>query len=177
MAEFYVKKNKVSYKLSNGKELIDKYQNEKEKELKGILDKMEDTISFKDKYKPYDFSFIKLDNEESDLSKENNSEIEEEIKNYLKNLKLTSKDKQITLGINNAGPYKDKWFRLDEENKKGIIIDELKSTPFCARVDYTPSKNKACIQYMLTKKGKIIKNEFEIKTDSVDDDILKEYLK
>ena len=176
MAEFYVKKNKVSYKLSNGKELVESYENQKEKDLKSMLDKMEDTINFEKKFKPYDFSFIKLDGKKSKKEVKKDDVIEE-IKNYLKGLNLGSKDKQITLGINNAGPYKDKWFKLDEDNKKGTIIDELKSKVFCARVDYTPSKNKACIQYMVDKNGKVIKSEFEVKNNTVDDDILKEYLK
>lgn len=166
MADFYVKKNKVSYELSNGKKLIDEYDNEKEKDLKAILDKMEDTISFEKNFKPYDFSFMKSDNEED-------NDIEREIKEYFKKVKKTE---SFTVGINTEGPYKDKWFRLDEKNKKGIIIDELKSKPFCARVDYVKEKNKVFLQYMLSKKGKIIKSEFDIESN-VDDDILKEYLK
>ena len=166
MADFYVKKNKVSYELSNGKKLIDEYDNEKEKDLKAILDKMEDTISFEENFKPYDFSFIKLGNEDD-------NDIEREIKEYFKKVKKTE---SFTVGINTEGPYKDKWFRLDEKNKKGIIIDELKSKPFCARVDYVKEKNKVFLQYMLSKKGKIIKSEFDIESN-VDDDILKEYLK
>ena len=60
MADFYVKKNKVSYELSNGKKLIDEHDRERDKDkvLKDRLNKMEETINFKDNFKPYDFSFI-----------------------------------------------------------------------------------------------------------------------
>ncbi len=168
MAEFYVNKDKVSYKLSNGKTLVDKYEKEKEKELKSRLDKMEETINFK--YKPYDFSFVNL----------NNDDVVFEIEKYLNSLEITNKNKndQIVLGINQNGPYKDKWFRV--EGKKGIVIEELKTKPFTARVDYVPSKEKAYIQYMEKENGKVLKSELEIKlklANSTDDAILNEYLK
>ncbi len=168
MADYYVNKNKVSYNLSNGRTLVDNYENEKEKELKSRLDKMEETINFK--YEPYDFSFMKT----------NSDSIVDEIEKYLKSIEITNKnkDKQITLGINQKGPYKDKWFIV--EGNKGVVIDELTSKPFTARVDYVPSKNKAYIQYMKKENDEIIKTEIDIEfklTNVTDDEILNEYLK
>lgn len=168
MADYYVNKNKVSYNLSNGRTLVDNYENEKEKELKSRLDKMEETINFK--YEPYDFSFMKT----------NSDSIVDEIEKYLKSIEITNKnkDKQITLGINQKGPYKDKWFIV--EGNKGVVIDELTSKPFTARVDYVPSKNKAYIQYMKKENDEIIKKEIDIEfklTNVTDDEILNEYLK
>ena len=91
MGEFYIKNNRVLYKLSNGKELVDTYNKEKDSELKKNLEYMEDTIEFKENYKPYDFSFVNIDF--------NNQDIKEEIKKYLKTLSNDMPNK-IVLGIN-----------------------------------------------------------------------------
>ena len=40
MGEFYIKNNRVLYKLSSGKELVDTYNKEKESELKKNLEYM-----------------------------------------------------------------------------------------------------------------------------------------
>ncbi len=174
MGEFFVQKNKVTYKLSNGKELIDTYEKEKEKELKSRLDKMEETINFK--YNPYDFSFVNL----SMIYK--NEDISKEIVSFLRKLKrLTPNEqlkKQIVLGINQDSKYKDKWFIYNDDGKNNQVINELKTKPYCARVDYLPSKGKAYLQYMENKNGDVVKEEFDIKDENItDDDILNEYLK
>ena len=179
MAEFYIKGEEVLYKLSNGKELIDEYENEKEKELKSNLELMEETINFDKNYKPYDFSFIDLSKDD----KNRDTNIKDEIIKYFdkvqRQLYKDKKDDNITIGINQDGPSKDKWFIL-KENDKIEIIKELQTKPYCARVDYIPKKKKGYLQYVLRKNGKIVKDEFKIDFDPnkiTQDEILQEYLK
>lgn len=169
MAEFYVKKNKIEYELSNGKKLIDKYEKEKDSVLKNRLNQMEETINFE--YKPYDFSFI-------NFSYIGAAEYKNEIISFLKKYQKKNEIDQLTLGINKTSIYKDKWFIYGDNGKNNTVINEINFRPFCARIDYIKSKNKIYLQYMMEDKGKIIKEEFEYQTEpSSDDDILKEYLK
>ena len=67
MPDFYVKKDKVEYRLSDGTKLIEPYDDESKDELKTRLDSMEETIDFKKKYKPYKFSYINFKNIKSNL--------------------------------------------------------------------------------------------------------------
>ena len=175
MGDFYIKKNKVTYKLDNGKELVDNYNKEKDKEkdLKKNLDQMEETLEFESKYVPYDFSFTTINfNEEfkDRIQYDLNSYIGRLVKN---NAKLPN---PFVLGINKVSKYKDKWF-IYNENGNSEVVEEIKAKPFCGRADFYSDKNKVYLQYMLEEKGQVYKEEFEINPDIVDDDILKEYLK
>ena len=169
MGEFYIKNSRVLYKLSNGKELVDTYNKEKDSELKKNLEYMEDTIYFKENYKPYDYSFVNIDF--------NNVNVKEEIKKYLKTLNDDMPNK-IVLGVNTKGEYKDKWFII--LNGKAKVLDDINIKLFCARVDYTRSTGNVCIQYMKDENGKVIKEEFKLNKNSSNndyDDVLKEFLK
>ena len=172
MSEFYVKRNKVEYKLSNGKTLIDKYEKEKDKELQKILDNMEETITIEEKYKPYDFSFINFANIDTSFEK-----YKLQIINFIKNYtKKHTKIDQLTLGINHASIYKDDWFIYDE-NSKNEVIKGIDFKPYCARIDYVKSENNVYLQYMLDKNGKVEKEKFKLNENITDDSVLNEYLK
>ena len=177
MAEFYVKKNRVEYELSNGKKLVDEYNKEKEKDLKVNLDKMEETLNFKDNYKPYDFSFINFSN----VYVEEKSDLKNQIISFLKkyeNKNKTNMPNQLVLGINKESKYKDKWFIYGDEGKNNAVIDDINIKPYCGRVDYIPSQNKAYLQYVMEKNDEIVKIDFEVKSKSIsDEEILNEYLK
>lgn len=172
MPEFYVKNNKVEYKLSNGKTLTDSYNKEKDKELKKHLDDIEETINFEKNYKSYDFSFINFANINTSSEK-----YKLQIINTIKKcLEKNSKIAQLTLGINNESKYKDNWFIYDEKNKNEIIKG-IDFKPYCARIDYVKSENNIYLQYMLDKNGKVEKEKFKLNENITDDSVLNEYLK
>lgn len=172
MPEFYVKNNKVEYKLSNGKTLTDSYNKEKDKELKEHLDDIEETINFEKNYKSYDFSFINFANINTSSEK-----YKLQIINTIKKcLEKNSKIAQLTLGINNESKYKDNWFVYDEKNKNEIIKG-IDFKPYCARIDYVKSENNIYLQYMLDKNGKVEKEKFKLNENITDDSVLNEYLK
>ena len=173
MGDFYVKKDKVSYKLDNGKELIDVYNKEKDKELKQNLEQIEETLNFESNYKPYDFSFVNINFDEGF-----NDKIKKDINSYL--CRLVKSNKELTnpfvLGINKDSKYKDKWF-IYNENGESEVLNEIKTKPFCGRVDFIKDKNKVYLQYMIEKKGQVFKEEFDLDLDALEDEVLKEYLK
>lgn len=173
MGDFYIKKDKVSYKLDDGKELIDTYNKEKDKELKKNLDQIEETLNYKKNYVPYDFSFVDMTFDEDFTSK-----LKEDITSYLINVIKKNKDlpNPFVLGINKASKFKDKWFIYDEKGNNKPI-DEIKVTPFCGRIDYLKDSNKVYLQYIKEEKGKVVKEEFKLVNDIIQDEVLKEYLK
>ena len=176
MAEFYVKKNKIEYKLSNGNKLVEPYNDESDDELKTRLNSMEETINFKSKFKPYNFSYINFQNIKLEKEKSLKSEIVSFIYKYKNSISKNKTPDKLILGINQSSPYKDKWFIYGENEKIAKTINDIDFKPYCARVDYIFSTDKVYLQYMNEENGKVFKEEFGLKASVTDDDILGEYL-
>lgn len=138
MNKFTKVNNIVKYNI-NGKDIIDKYNNETEQELNENLFRMNETIN-------YDISnaFIINDNKKKDKNVAKKALVKRAIISYFLKLEKMAKEaneplNKITIGIVNDS-HSGNWFIYNGGKGKDIEIDDIKIKPWCARADYDNGK-------------------------------------
>lgn len=157
------KDGKIIYMI-DGKRLVDVDEGQDDLELQDLLNKVNETINFDVKKINYDEKIIK----------QVKQEIEEYVFMYLKKMHLPRK---LVFGINTEGVHLKTWFIFNGGNNKDIIIDTIKTIPFCAKVVYDSVEDIIELQLKVTKNSDIYQEKYDLNEEVIkQDETFKEYM-